>query len=79
MEFKILGTGCAKCHALEEAVKEAVKETGVQANVLKVTDIVEIASTGVLMTPGLMINGKVKSAGKVLSKNDVKKLIEQEG
>ncbi|MEW6424875.1 MAG: thioredoxin family protein [Bacillota bacterium] len=78
MEIKILGPGCAKCHALEKAVREVVQETGVAAEVSEVRDINEIARTGVLLTPGLMINGKVKSAGKVISKNEIKKYIEQE-
>ncbi|MEW6274023.1 MAG: thioredoxin family protein [Bacillota bacterium] len=78
MEIKILGPGCAKCHALEKAVREVVQEMGVAAEVTEVRDINEIARTGVLLTPGLMINGKVKSAGKVINKNEIKKYIEQE-
>lgn len=78
MEIKILGTGCAKCHALEKAVREVVQEMGVAAEIAEVRDVNEIARTGVLLTPGLMINGKVKSAGKVSSKNEIKKYIEQE-
>lgn len=78
MEIKILGTGCAKCHALEKAVREVVSEMGVAAEISEVRDINEIARTGVLLTPGLVINGKVKSAGKVLNKNEIKKYIEQE-
>lgn len=78
MEIKILGPGCPKCQALKKAVKEAVQEMGVAAEVDEVRDIAEITRYGVLMTPGLVINGKVKSFGKVLSKNAVKKYIEQE-
>jgi len=78
MEIKILGPGCAKCHALEKAVREVVQEMGVAAEIAEVRDVNEIARTGVLLTPGLMINGKVKSAGKVISKNEIKKYIEQE-
>jgi len=78
MEIKILGPGCAKCHALEKAVKETVSEMGIAAEVTEVRDINEIARTGVLLTPGLVINGKVKSAGKVINKNEIKKYIEQE-
>lgn len=78
MEIKILGTGCAKCNALEKAAKEAVQELGVDAKVTEVRDIRDIMSYGVMLTPGLVINGKVKSTGKLLNKNDIKKLIEQE-
>ncbi len=78
MEIKVLGTGCPKCHALEKTVKEVLDETGITAEIKKITDIKEIASHGIMLTPGLVINGKVKSAGKVLSKNDVKKYIEEE-
>ena len=78
MEIKVLGTGCSKCHALENMVKEVLGETGLTAEIKKITDIKEIASHGIMLTPGLVINGKVKSAGKVLSKNDVKKYIEEE-
>ncbi|ODA38907.1 thioredoxin family protein [Desulfosporosinus sp. BG] len=75
MEIKVLGTGCKKCKQLEELVKEVVKETKTEAVVIKVTDIQEIAKAGIMLTPGLMIDGKVKSTGKVPSKADLVKLI----
>ena len=75
MEIKILGTGCKKCNQLEELTKEAVKEAKVEAEVIKITDIKEIAKAGVMLTPGLMIDGKVKFTGKVPSKADLIKLI----
>lgn len=78
MEIKVLGPGCPKCHALEKTVKEVLGETGIEAEVKKITDIKEIASHGIMLTPGLIVNGKIKATGKVLSKNDVKKYIEQE-
>lgn len=78
MEIKVLGPGCPKCHALEKTVKDVLAETGLQAELKKITDIKEIASHGIMLTPGLIVNGKVKSAGKVLSKSDVKKFIQQE-
>ncbi len=78
MEMKVLGTGCPKCHALEKAVKEVLEETGINAEVKKNTGIKEIAEHGIMLTPGLIINGKVKSIGKVLSKSDIKKYVEQE-
>jgi small redox-active disulfide protein 2 len=75
MEIKILGTGCKKCQSLEELVKEVVKETKTEAVVIKVTDIQAIAQAGIMLTPGLMINGIVKSTGKVPTKADLVKLI----
>lgn len=75
MEIKVLGTGCKKCKQLEELVKEVVKETKVEAEVIKVTDIQDIAKAGIMLTPGLMIDGTVKMTGKVPSKADLVKLI----
>jgi len=65
MEIKVLGTGCAKCKKLFSEVQEAVAESGVKAAISKVEKIDEITSYGVLMTPALMINGEVKSSGKI--------------
>ncbi|HEX2986854.1 MAG TPA: thioredoxin family protein [Chloroflexota bacterium] len=75
MKIQILGTGCAKCKALTENAKKAVELAGVDAEIEKVEDIREIMKFNVLMTPGLVIDGEVKSAGKVLSPDDIKKLI----
>ena len=71
MEIKILGPGCPKCQEAEKIVKEAVAETGVEAPVQKVTDIIEIADYGVFVTPAVVIDGAVKSVGKLPSKQDV--------
>lgn len=75
MEIKILGVGCAKCTALEKMVKEAVKETGINAEVKKVTDIGEIMEYGVMMTPALVINNKVKSTGKMPTMEEIKGML----
>ena len=75
MLIQVLGTGCAKCRTLYEAVKKAVQETGVEAQVEKVEDIQKIMAFEILMTPGLVINGQVKAAGRVPSVEEVKKLI----
>ena len=75
MEIKILGTGCFKCNKLEEMVKEAVRETGAAATVVKVTDLNEIAKEGVLLTPGLVIDGDVRFCGKLPSKAELKAAI----
>lgn len=78
MEIKVLGPGCPKCQTLEKLVKEVLNETGIAAEVKKITDLKEIAGHGIMLTPGLIVNGKIKSTGKVLNKADVKKFIEQE-
>ena len=79
MEIKVLGPGCANCHTMEEMTKTAVKELGLNATVQKVTDIVEIAKHGILSTPGLIVNGKVKHSGKPLpTLEKVKELIRSE-
>jgi small redox-active disulfide protein 2 len=79
MEIKVLGPGCANCHKMEEMAKAAVKELGIDASVVKITDIVEIAKQGILSTPGLIVNGKMKHSGKPLPSLDkVKELIKSE-
>jgi len=72
MEIKVLGPGCAKCQKTEEVVKEAVAESGVSAEVEKVTDILKIAGYGVMMTPAVVVDGEVKSVGKIPNKEDIK-------
>lgn len=71
MKIEILGMGCAKCKTLEKNAREAVAELGVEADVEKVTDPVAIAESGVMMTPALAINGRVRSVGKVLTKEQI--------
>jgi small redox-active disulfide protein 2 len=75
MLIQVLGTGCAKCKTLHEIVQKAVQETGVDALVEKVEDIEQIMAFEILMTPGLVINGEVKSAGRLPTFEEVKKLI----
>ena len=79
MKIEVLGTGCAKCTKLEENVKQAVQELGLDVEIDHVRDLMEIAKRGVLMTPGLVIEGKPVSAGKVLSVDNVKELIKKHG
>ncbi len=71
MEIKILGPGCPKCQQTEKVVKEAVAECGVNAQVEKVTNLLDIASYGVFGTPAVVVDGKVKSVGKIPVKEDV--------
>jgi small redox-active disulfide protein 2 len=77
MEIKVLGPGCAKCEQTEKIVKEAVSETGVDAQITKVTDVMEIAKHGVFVTPAVVVDGEVKSVGKVPGEEEVKAWIEK--
>jgi small redox-active disulfide protein 2 len=63
--IKILGPGCANCRKLEEVARSAVASMRVEAEIVKVTDMHEIIANGVLKTPGLMINGKLVSSGRI--------------
>ena len=71
MEIKVLGPGCPKCQQTEKVVKEAVAEAGIDASVEKITDTMEIAGYGVFGTPAIVVDGEVKSVGKIPSKQDV--------
>lgn len=71
MDIKVLGPGCAKCKQTEQIVKEAVAESGVAATVEKVTDVMEIAAYGVFGTPAVVVDGEVKSVGKIPKKAEV--------
>ena len=75
MKIEILGSGCAKCKQLNASVETAVKELGLSVEVVKVTEIAKIAAYGVMMTPSLVIDGKVKSSGRNLSVAEIKKII----
>ena len=77
MEIKVLGPGCPKCQQTERNVQEAVSELGVDAQVEKVKDTMEIAKHGVFGTPAVVVDGEVKSVGKIPSKNEVKAWIEK--
>jgi small redox-active disulfide protein 2 len=69
LNIKILGSGCSNCKNLEKLCREVVTENNLDANIEKVTDIKEIVSYGILSTPGLVVNGKVLSSGKLPTKN----------
>ena len=79
MKIQILGTGCAKCKTLAANAKQAVDEIGADIQIEKIDDIKEIMKFNILMTPGLAIDGNVKAAGRVLSPDDIMKLIAAEG
>lgn len=75
MKIEILGVGCPKCKQLTANAEAAAKELNIQAEVNKVTDIDKITEYGVMMTPALALDGIVVSSGKVLSKDEIKKII----
>lgn len=71
MQIKIFGPGCAKCHQTEDVVRAALAESGRAAEVVKVSDMLEIAAAGVMSTPAVMVDGKLMSLGKVPAKAEV--------
>jgi len=77
MQIKILGSGCKKCRSLESNTKAAAQSIGVDIDIEKITDIVEIARLGVMSTPGLMINNQVVSTGKVVPEREIRRLLQQ--
>lgn len=77
MDIKVLGPGCPKCQQTERIVREAVAEAGVEAVVEKVTDMLKIADHGVFGTPSVVVDGEVKSVGKIPTKEEVKQWIKR--
>lgn len=75
MIIKILGTGCPNCLKLEASARIAAKELGLDAEIVKVTEIADISAYGILRTPGLVVDEKVVSYGKVLNPVEVKSLL----
>jgi len=71
MKIEILGTGCPKCKKLNELTKEVIQELDISAEIIKVTDINKIIDYGVMVTPALVIDGDVKVAGKIPSKQEI--------
>lgn len=78
-KIKVLGTGCAKCIALEKSVRDALDEMGSSEAIDHITDFTEIASYGIMSTPALVVNGMVISYGKVLNKDEVINLLNKVG
>lgn len=74
-KIQILGTGCPKCKTLTQHTEEAIKQLGIEATIEKVEKIPDIMKFGIMTTPGLVIDGVVKSAGKLLSVEDIKRLL----
>jgi small redox-active disulfide protein 2 len=77
MKVQILGTGCPRCKKLEANARKAIEELGIAAEVEKVQDIKEITKFGVMMTPGLAIDGKVKSTGEIAPVKKIKKWLQK--
>ncbi|HHX40885.1 MAG TPA: thioredoxin family protein [Armatimonadetes bacterium] len=77
MTIQILGTGCAKCRKLYANAQQAVANAGLDAQVEKVEELSAILAFGVMMTPALAVDGKVKSAGRVLSPDEIKKVLSE--
>ena len=76
MKIEIFGTGCPKCKRLFQNAEEAAKDLNLEAEIAKVEDIQKIINAGIMMTPAFAVDGEVKSAGKVLSVDEIKKIIE---
>jgi len=76
MIVKILGSGCRKCVALKENMEVALKEAGMEAEIIKVTDFKDIMAYGIMSTPALVINGQVVSYGKVLKPKEITKILD---
>jgi small redox-active disulfide protein 2 len=75
IKIQILGTGCAKCQKLYESAEAAAKTLGLDYEMVKIKDIAEIMAFGVMMTPALAVDGKVKSAGRIPSPEEMKSLL----
>jgi small redox-active disulfide protein 2 len=73
MRIEVLGTGCPKCKATVANAQRAVAELGIQAEVVKIEELMEIASRGVMMTPALVVDGEVKVVGKIPTVDEIKK------
>ena len=75
MEIKILGTGCAKCKTLEKLTREVVAQSGINASITKVEDIVEIMKYNIMSTPALLVNEKVEIKGRIPSTDEIKQIL----
>lgn len=76
-EILVLGPGCYRCQKLHESVQQAVRELGIECEIYKISDPAAIAGFGVMITPALIVDGKVEALGKMLSVEQVKKILEK--
>ena len=74
-EVRVLGTGCAKCNQLLRQTEKIIEELGIECNLEKITDIGEITSFGVMMTPALVVDGEVKTFGKIPTPDELKAML----
>ncbi len=77
IDIKVLGTGCPKCNNLEKLTRKVVEESGLEAKIEKVEDIMEIIEYGIMKTPALVINGEVKVSGRLPSEEELKAFLTQ--
>lgn len=75
MNIKVIGTGCDKCDQLYENTKSAIEELGLNANIEKVEDLMEMVKLGVMSSPSLMVDGKLVVSGRIVSKEKIIELI----
>ncbi len=75
MKIEILGTGCPNCKKIEKNVREVIQELKIQAEISKITEISEIMKRGVMSLPALIIDGKLKSSGRILDMDEIKKML----
>ena len=78
MEIKVVGPGCANCKNLLQKTQDAVKELNSDAEIIYVTEMEDIVGAGIMRTPGLIVNGKIKVMGRVPSVKEIKQMIEDE-
>lgn len=75
MKIEVVGPGCQRCITTEKNVREAVKQLGIQAEIVKVTNVAEFAEKGVMFTPGVIVDGKVVISGKIPTVDELKKIL----
>lgn len=75
MKIEVVGPGCARCITTEKNVREAIKQLGIQAEVIKVTEVTEFAKKGVMFTPAVIVDGQVKVSGKIPTVEELKKIL----
>ncbi len=78
MKIEVLGPGCARCKEVEKRTKEVISELNISAEVVHLSDLKAITQYGVLFTPGLVINGKVKSSGRIPTKEEIAGFLKEE-
>jgi len=77
MKIEVIAPGCARCITTEKNVHEALKQLGINAEVIKVTNVAEFAKKGVMFTPGVIVDGEVKVSGRIPTVDEIKKILEQ--